>query len=298
MDNKTILIPSTEQKNDSLTNFSNEERGHYNDFKLQTMNFVKNRTKKNHIPYYNENINYLISESSTLFKQLSIIQESYDIGSIHDVRQTFIDHINEYNQNLAQYDIEESMALVSRYILCTFIDESINTTFFGRDNNWSSNSLLSIFHNESYGGENFFRLLDKFLKAPAKYIFILELMYVCLSLGFEGRYRVNNKNKHELTIIRDGLYKQIKIIQGRESLNFYTKQEASKMKNRLFYLVSYQTIALSTFILLTIIYTGFSFALVEQDNNFGNIISEKDKNLTYLNEKNFNLENFKKENNE
>lgn len=296
MQNQTILIPSTKDDN-SLTNFSQQEST-YDDFRNKSMNFVRNRVKKTHIPYYDEDINHFLIAASPLFKQLTLVQGNYDVGSINDVRQAFIDNINNYSQTIAQYDIEESQILVSRYILCTFIDELINTTFFGRENDWSSNSLLSIFHNESYGGENFFRLLDKFLKAPAKYIYILELMYVCISLGFEGRYRVNTTNKHELTIIKDSLYKQIKIIQGREPLKFYTKHNASTMKHRLFYMVSYPSIILSTCLLLSIIYIGLTYSLSKESTKFTDMIAAKHGKLSYLNKDNFNLEDYQKDSNE
>ncbi|WP_428739502.1 type IVB secretion system protein IcmH/DotU [Sulfurimonas sp.] len=172
MSSTTLLIPSSNQEK-NLTRFNEKQEEQYDNFKERTLSFVRN-TKKTHIPYYDEDINFFLLAASSIFQQLSIVQNNYDVGPIFEVRQSFVDGINEYSEILLQYNVEESQALVSRYILCTFIDELINTTHFGQENNWSSNSLLRIFHNETYGGENFFRLLDKFLKAPAKFIYILE----------------------------------------------------------------------------------------------------------------------------
>jgi type VI secretion system protein ImpK len=292
MSSTTLLIPSSNQ-DQNLTNFNTQEED-YSSFKERTLSFVRN-TKKTHIPYYDEEMNYFLLASSGIFQQLSIVQNNYNVGPIFEVRQSFIDSINEYTEILMQYDVEESQALVSRYILCTFVDELINTTHFGQENNWSSNSLLRIFHNESYGGENFFRLLDKFLKAPAKFIYVLELMYICLSLGFQGKYRVDNSNKQELNMIRESLYKQIKIIQGREPLKFYEKHNPSTLRHRLFYLISYPTIALSTLLLLTIVYIGLSFGIANEDSKFSSTV-EKGITTKYLTDENFNLEKYKGEN--
>ncbi|MEJ2413867.1 MAG: type IVB secretion system protein IcmH/DotU [Sulfurimonas sp.] len=292
MSSTTLLIPSSNQ-DQNLTNFNTQEED-YSSFKERTLSFVRN-TKKTHIPYYDEEMNYFLLASSGIFQQLSIVQNNYNVGPIFEVRQSFIDSINEYTEILMQYDVEESQALVSRYILCTFVDELINTTHFGQENNWSSNSLLRIFHNESYGGENFFRLLDKFLKAPAKFIYVLELMYICLSLGFQGKYRVDNSNKQELNMIRESLYKQIKIIQGREPLKFYEKHNPSTLRHRLFYLISYPTIALSTLLLLTIVYIGLSFGIANEDSKFSSAV-EKGITTKYLTDENFNLEKYKGEN--
>ncbi|QFR48940.1 DotU family type IV/VI secretion system protein [Sulfurimonas lithotrophica] len=292
MSSTTLLIPSSENKT-NLTNFDKHKEENYSTFKDKTLSFVRN-TKKTHIPYYDEDMNYFLLASSSIFQQLSIVQNNYDVGPIFEVRQSFIDSINEYTEMLMQYNVEESQALVSRYILCTFVDELINTTHFGQENNWSSNSMLRIFHNESYGGQNFFKLLDKFLKAPAKFIYILELMYVCLSLGFHGKYRVDNSNKQELNMIRESLYKQIKIIQGREPLKFYTKHEPSTLKHRLFYITSYTSIALISLLVLIIVYTGLSFGIFNEDQKFFTTI-EKSLSSKYLTAKNFNLEKYKKE---
>ncbi|WP_428739975.1 type IVB secretion system protein IcmH/DotU [Sulfurimonas sp.] len=292
MSSTTLLIPSSNQEK-NLTRFNEKQEEQYDNFKERTLSFVRN-TKKTHIPYYDEDINFFLLAASSIFQQLSIVQNNYDVGPIFEVRQSFVDGINEYSEILLQYNVEESQALVSRYILCTFIDELINTTHFGQENNWSSNSLLRIFHNETYGGENFFRLLDKFLKAPAKFIYILELMYVCLSLGFQGKYRVDNSNKQELNMIRESLYKQIKIIQGREPMKFYTKHNPSTLRNRLFYMISYPTMILSTVLLLVIVYAGLSFGLSNEGNTFSDIL-DKGTSSKYLTQDNFNLQNYREE---
>ncbi|NQY21092.1 MAG: DotU family type IV/VI secretion system protein [Campylobacteraceae bacterium] len=293
MDNKTILIPSSSSTDDKITNFTSEEKD-YSSFKENKVSFVKNERKVEKKIYSNEDLNYIITSASLVFKQLRHIQNSYDLGSVHDVRQEFIDNINIFTNSLSTFEIEESEVLVSRYLLCTLVDELVNTTFFGRDNDWSSNSLLNIFHNESYGGENFFKLLDKFLKAPAKFIYLLEFMYVCLSLGFEGKYRIDNTKKHELIQIKESLYKQIKIIQGKESLKFYKKQKASKLKHRLFYMISYPSVIVATFCLMLVIYIGLSYSLNEQNISFSQGIEKNYKKLDFLNDKNFILEKYVK----
>ena len=49
--------------------------------------------------------------------------------------------------------------------------------------------LLVALHREAWGGEKVFQLLAKLAENPGANRDILELMYVCLALGFEGRYR-------------------------------------------------------------------------------------------------------------
>ena len=161
-----------------------------------------------------------------------------------------------------------------------FIDEMMNTTSMGYNNNWSNNSILNIFHNETYGGDNFFHLLDKFLNAPAKYLYILELMYMCISLGFKGKYRIINKGDLELNNVQESLYRQIKIVQGKEPVKFYNVQKPSDNKFNLFNKVSYPLLFTIIFFLLFTVYGSLTYALNSQDSEF-NYILDADK--TYIN---------------
>ncbi|WP_072680134.1 type IVB secretion system protein IcmH/DotU [Arcobacter sp. LA11] len=271
MNNKTILI-SHNQSNDSLTNFNHQQKSTIEDYKKQKSVFKRRPIKK--ASEYEISFNPFITAASPLLRAVIQFQKSLDKDNMYEAREELVAKINLYNETASKYGIEENEILVTRYVLCTFTDELLNSTHLGKDNNWSNNSLLSIFHNETYGGENFFHLLDKFLKVPAKYIHILELMYICMALGFEGKYRVIDRGQIELNNIKDGLFRQIKIVQGRDPLTFYTTQEPSKDKYRLFNKISYPMLILSIFTLLLIVYSSLTFSLHQQDEEFINLLSK------------------------
>jgi len=44
---------------------------------------------------------------------------------------------------------------------------------------------------------------------PQRYLALLELLYVCLALGFEGKYRLDDRGAARLQEIREGLYRRI-----------------------------------------------------------------------------------------
>lgn len=274
MANKTILITSKE--NNSLTNFNQEVNTSYDNFRKQESTFKRNRQRMSaNFNDFEISFNPFISSSSHLLKYVLELRDFKVDEDMAKIRDELIVKVNLYNENILKHNIENAEILVTRYILCTFVDEIINTIYLGTNNNWATNSLLSIFHNETYGGENFFHLLDKFLKTPAKYIHILELMYVCISLGFEGKYRVMERGKIELNTIKDSLFKQIKIVQGREPLNFYIKQIPAKEKYNLFNKTSYPVLFSVVFSIIMILYISLSFSLHIQNDNFLEKINEK-----------------------
>lgn len=284
MSNKTIII-SNDSNNSSLTNFNKVDMNPYDNYQKQHSTFKRNnihsRSKE-----YEISFNPFLSASSHLFKYIIYVTHQNNLEhNIDEIKDALIAKVNEYDENAMRHGIENTEILVTRYILCTFIDEMITTSSIGSKNNWSKNSLLNIFHKESYGGENFFHLLDKFLKTPAKYIHILEFMYICLSLGFEGKYKVIDRGEIELNNIKDSLFRQIKIVQGRDPHTFYTQQEPSKDKFRLFNKVSYPILISGTLLLISVIYGILTFALYNQDDDFTNTVLNKQiQNIELLEE--------------
>ncbi len=84
----------------------------------------------------------------------------------------------------------------------TLLDEVASSTPWG-SGVWAKQSLLVMFHNETWGGEKFFVLLARLTDRPGNNRDLLELLYVCLALGFEGRYRVLQNGKSQLEAVRE-----------------------------------------------------------------------------------------------
>lgn len=101
----------------------------------------------------------------------------------------------------------------SRYLLCTFLDEAIASTPWGAGL-WASRSLLVTFHNEASGGERFFLILQRLAQNPTGNVDVLELIYVLLGLGFEGRYRLIDGGRTQLDAIRERLETMIRAQRG------------------------------------------------------------------------------------
>lgn len=81
---------------------------------------------------------------------------------------------------------DEAVAQAS-YALCALLDESAACTPWGAG--WAKSGLLAERHGDSAGGEKFFLLLETMSAQPAANLSLLEFLYACLALGFEGHYR-------------------------------------------------------------------------------------------------------------
>lgn len=96
---------------------------------------------------------------------------------------------------------------VARYALSATLDDVVLATPWGGQTAWATRGLVSTLHRETLSGERFYDLLDRLMQTPDQHREELGLMYVCLSLGFEGKYRIMPRGSIELNRVRDQLYR-------------------------------------------------------------------------------------------
>lgn len=166
------------------------------------------------VQHVGPNINDLISCAATLLGVYSHLKNTMNHNDENGLSSRLINEIKLFEKHSKEFMIKPEIVLASRYILCTMLDEAIMNTPWGSSGQWSQHTLLSTFHNETAGGEKFFLLLDRMRETPAENIDILELMYLCLSIGFEGKYRFFNNGKEQIEIIRDDLFSLIRNFRG------------------------------------------------------------------------------------
>ncbi|MGR5149941.1 type VI secretion system protein TssL, long form [Photobacterium alginatilyticum] len=153
--------------------------------------------------------NPLIEEASSLFSLVGQIRATADHTDVAFFQQCCNGLVQDYENRLRRLSIASETADAARYCICSFIDETVLNTVWGGHSNWSTESLLSTFHAETFGGEYFYTLLDNALNEPAANLQLLEFQYLCLSLGFVGKMRVEERGMERLEIYRDRLYQVI-----------------------------------------------------------------------------------------
>ncbi|QHQ15504.1 DotU family type VI secretion system protein [Pectobacterium parmentieri] len=158
--------------------------------------------------------NMLVAAANPLINAIPQIRHSVSHDDPARLRQQLIDQVRLFELNCQQSGLSYEVIVGARYCLCTALDEAAALTPWGSRGVWTSNSLLVTFHNETWGGEKFFQLLAKLSQSPRQHILLLELIYFCLLLGFEGRYRVLDNGRSQLETIKQRLLQMIKSVRG------------------------------------------------------------------------------------
>ena len=161
-------------------------------------------------------LNPLIDAATPLFGLILRIQdlEKYDkIDQLYNRVQGDIAAIHEeIRKHEKNYD--EPTQLSYRYCLCAFIDETVMATTWGTQSIWAQRSLLSSYHEETWGGEKVFVILERMLMEPERYPDMLEFLYLCLTLGFKGKYGVIDNGREQLDTLIQKLHQILREQKG------------------------------------------------------------------------------------
>lgn len=156
-------------------------------------------------PAINLGLNPLLAAANPLLNLVPQLRSTLSHPDPAGLKEALAHHIRQFESRAKAAGIAPEKVIASRYVLCTLLDETAASTPWGGSGMWSGHSLLVMFHNETWGGEKVFQLLGKLAENPAANRDILELMYVCLALGFEGRYRVIDNGRSQLEALRERL---------------------------------------------------------------------------------------------
>jgi len=214
---------------------------------------------------FSVSMNVLVAAAAPLLGEVTGLKREDKKEELAELNARLCESMRAFDVAAAQGGAESSQVQAARYVLCTVLDEAVVMSPWGDRNEWSKMSLLSKFQGETSGGEKFFHLLDRVLQDPSKYLPLLELMYVCLSLGFEGKYRVVPRGNVELEAIRDSLYRQILNQRGEIPRELSPHWEGLNDGRRsLIRIVPWWLVVIFTLISLAAMYSGFAWVLGEQ----------------------------------
>ncbi len=196
---------------------------------------------------------------------LSLLGRLRDTPSHPDpaaLKSSIIEKIRVFERKAEELGVEKETIFWARYALCSALDEIVLSTPWGNQSAWRDQSLLITLHNEGWGGEKFFQLLQKLLQNPARNLELLELMYICLAFGFEGRYRPLPDGFAQLQGVRDNLYRTIRNQHGESEPDLSAHwQGVTQRQNPLVQYVPLWVVSSVSSVLLLLIYSGFSLAL-------------------------------------
>ena len=158
--------------------------------------------------------NPLVLAASPLLLLAAQLRNTASQPDVPHLHQQVVQQVRQFESRAQVAGLAPQTVSAARYALCAMLDESVLNTPWGEHGGWAAKTLLTTFHGETYGGEKFFLILDRLGQDFAKHLDLIELMYLCLALGFGGRYAIEPGGRARLADIQEDLYRRIKPIRG------------------------------------------------------------------------------------
>jgi len=156
-----------------------------------------------------EDVPTIVRSAAPLLNLAHSLRNTEEQPDIDELRRVTVDAVGRYERDLASARISPERARAAHYVICATIDDVVLSKRWGVRAGWARSGLVSTFHMDVTGGDRVFDLLDHFQQSPGTNKDLLLLIYLCLSLAFEGRTRVSPRGSLELGRIRDSLYKTL-----------------------------------------------------------------------------------------
>ena len=159
-------------------------------------------------------MNRINAAAATLFSLVSRIRNRAQHMDPEKLRRSVVAEVREFENRALQTGVDAQDVKIARYAICATLDDVVLNTPWGGQSIWAQQSMVGTFHKETVGGDRFFDLLARLEKEAANNIDLLEFLYMCLSLGFEGRLRVEQHGTDKHLQIRAGLARIIRAQRG------------------------------------------------------------------------------------
>jgi type VI secretion system protein ImpK len=159
-------------------------------------------------------LNPLVDAAQPILALVSRLATMISHDDLDGLRRRLAGEFAAFDKRAEAAGVRTEIRRASHYALCATVDDVAANTPWGGQNVWASQSMARTFHNDVSGGERFFHLLGHFERDPEAYGDAIELFYLCLSLGFQGRFGILPEGAAELATIRARLHRMIRRRRG------------------------------------------------------------------------------------
>ncbi|MDD2877800.1 MAG: type IVB secretion system protein IcmH/DotU [Acidiphilium sp.] len=204
----------------------------------------------------------LLAAAAPLLQLLARLRNTLQPPDSGDLRERAARAMRDFEIAGRQANVPVDQLRPAHYALCASLDDVVLATPWGSQGAWAQRSLVSTFHQEVRSGERFFDILTQIRQNPGNFLPVLELMYVCLSLGYMGRYRLSPRGPAEIDRLREEVYATIRRARppGDATLSPHWQGVAAPYKPRRAILPVWVAGAAALGV-LALVYVGFDYSL-------------------------------------
>lgn len=140
------------------------------------------------------------------------LQAAAEFGDSDVLRERTTRLLKRAEREAHEAGVERDATRQATFAVVALLDETVRASGWSGRERWSAAPLQLEMFDRNDAGEEFFVRLDALREAPAEHADLLELYYLCLSLGFKGRYEFLPPAEHR-ELVR-GVYRDLRRVPG------------------------------------------------------------------------------------
>ncbi len=152
---------------------------------------------------------------SNVFSLILHLRASDDFGEPNTLRSKVITLFDSMKNKGKELGIDEEELNEAQYALVAFLDETIANSSWIKKDEWLARRLALELFNTVNAGDEYFTKLEQLQQQGTSKASLLEVYYLCLVLGFEGKYKILGKEKLKTVVIE--IAKDLKLAKLAES---------------------------------------------------------------------------------
>ena len=135
----------------------------------------------------------MVDLTTGIFSLIISLRDGQDFGEVDHLRQQVNNFLAGLDRAGAEAGfIRDDMEAV-KFAMIVFLDETILNSRWDKREIWRDNPLQLTLFGERGGGSRFFKDLEKLRQQGDLKREVLEIYHLCLTLGFQGQYRVSGQ---------------------------------------------------------------------------------------------------------
>jgi type VI secretion system protein ImpK len=135
-----------------------------------------------------------------LFLIVIRMREAEDLGEPAALRKLINFYLNLFEKNCNALRIAREEIEYAKYAIIALLDETVLSVPGACRDFWISSPMQLEHFGDNLAGQEFYHRLDKLLTRPQRTRDVLEIYYLCLCLGFEGKFKISNHEERERII--------------------------------------------------------------------------------------------------
>ena len=139
------------------------------------------------------------------------LRRTREFGDANILRQRFRELLERIERETRKAGYTQADIRLAKFALVAFLDETIIASEWNKKEEWLTRPLQLELFDRFDAGEEFFSNLERLRQRPLENISLLKIYYLCMALGFRGRYQTIDRE--EIRKLIEEVYTEITRLQ-------------------------------------------------------------------------------------